>query len=136
MKTMICSIPVLFALCLFFTGMIPVKSHADEVKHADEANKVESYTIGLSMYSLRNLFKDGSLKPLDYPAFAKKTFGITEIDIWDGGFPEDKRNNLEFYRELKKRSDAANTNIFLVIKILFLKKNLISITFQKMIILT
>ncbi len=114
MKTMICSIPVLFALCLFFTGMIPVKSHADEVKHADEANKVESYTIGLSMYSLRNLFKDGSLKPLDYPAFAKKTFGITEIDIWDGGFPEDKRNNLEFYRELKKRSDAAKTNIFLV----------------------
>ena len=80
----------------------------------EKKQKQESYTIGLSMYSLRHLFKDGSLKPLDYPAFAKKTFGITEIDIWDGGFPEDKRNDLEFYKELKKRSDAAGTNIFLV----------------------
>ncbi|MBT8044111.1 MAG: sugar phosphate isomerase/epimerase [Verrucomicrobiae bacterium] len=82
---------------------------------ADEAAKEQTgYTIGLSMYSLRQLFRDGSLKPLDYPAFAKKTFGITEIDIWDGGFPEDKRNDLEFYKELKKRSDAAGTHIFLV----------------------
>ena len=80
----------------------------------EKKQKQESYTIGLSMYSLRHLFKDGSLKPLDYPAFAKKTFGITEIDIWDGGFPVDKRNDLNFYKELKKRSDAAGTNIFLV----------------------
>ncbi|MBT8037937.1 MAG: sugar phosphate isomerase/epimerase [Verrucomicrobiae bacterium] len=80
----------------------------------EEPKKQESYTIGLSMYSLRHLFKDGRLKPLDYPAFAKKTFGITEIDIWDGGFPEAQRNDPEFYKALKKRSDAAGTNIFLV----------------------
>ncbi len=81
---------------------------------AAEEKQQDSYTIGLSMYSLRNLFKDGSLKPLDYPDFAKKTFGVTEIDIWDGGFPEDKRNDPEFYKELKARADKAGTNIFLV----------------------
>lgn len=95
-------------------GTIMIGSALPAMAEEEKNKKQESYTIGLSMYSLRHLFKDGSLKPLDYPAFAKKTFGITEIDIWDGGFPEDKRNDLEFYKELKKRSDAAGTNIFLV----------------------
>ncbi len=74
----------------------------------------KSYSIGLSMYSLRQLFKDGSLTALDYPAFAKKTFGITQIDVWDGGFPKGKQNDIAYYKELKKRSDQAGTNIFLV----------------------
>jgi hydroxypyruvate isomerase len=107
MNLTIKSVITALAVSSIFTGIIsPTLSAQDE--------KQESYTIGLSMYSLRNLFKDGSLKPLDYPAFAKSTFGITEIDIWDGGFPEDKRNDPEFYKELRKRSDAAGTNIFLV----------------------
>jgi len=101
-----------------FTGLLLggiITGSALPAMAAEEKNKKqESYTIGLSMYSLRHLFKDGSLKPLDYPAFAKKTFGITQIDIWDGGFPANKRNDLEFYKELKKRSDAAGTKIFLV----------------------
>jgi hypothetical protein len=101
-----------------FTGLLLgsiMTAAAVPAMAADEKKKKqESYTIGLSMYSLRHLFKDGSLKPLDYPAFAKKTFGITEIDIWDGGFPEDKRNDPEFYKALKKASDVAGTNIFLV----------------------
>jgi len=101
------SVITALAVGSIFTGMITPTVRAQEKKQ-------KSYTIGLSMYSLRNLFKDGSLKPLDYPAFAKKTFGITEIDIWDGGFPEDKKNDPEFYKELRKRSDAAGTNIFLV----------------------
>lgn len=95
-------------------GAVITGSAVPAMAAAEKKKKKESYTIGLSMYSLRQLFKDGSLKPLDYPAFAKKTFGITEIDIWDGGFPEDKRNDPEFYQELKKRSDAAGTTIFLV----------------------
>lgn len=103
------SIVTAVAACSLFTGIAAPTLSA----HTPEENK-GAYTIGLSMYSLRQLFKDGSLKPLDYPAFAKKTFGITEIDIWDGGFPEDKRNDPEFYKELKKSSDAAGTNIFLV----------------------
>ncbi|MEM9160361.1 MAG: hypothetical protein AAGB46_15050, partial [Verrucomicrobiota bacterium] len=53
------------------------------------------YEVGLSMYSLRQLFESrgGDLDALDYPKFAKETFGITEIDVWDGGFPEDKRKD-------------------------------------------
>jgi len=100
------------AVGTIFTGIIHSPVNAQEKTKKEP--KAETYTIGLSMYSLRHLFKDGSLKPLDYPAFANKTFGITEIDIWDGGFPEEKRNDPEFYKELKKRSDASGTNIFLV----------------------
>lgn len=91
-----------------FSGMITAPLQAEE-KQAEK-----NYTIGLSMYSLRQLFQNKSLDALDYPEFAKKTFGITEIDVWDGAFPEDKRSDMEYYKELKKRSDAAGTNIFLV----------------------
>ena len=71
------------------------------------------YTIGLSMYSLRQLFFDGKLSALDYPEFAKKTFGITKIDVWEGGFPKDRLNDPKFYRELKARADEAGSEIFL-----------------------
>ena len=74
----------------------------------------ENYTIGLSMYSLRQLFQDGSLHAYDYPAFAKKTFGITQIDVWSGGFPNDKKDDPEFYKELRKRADAEGCEIFLL----------------------
>lgn len=92
----------------FLTGLVaPVMAE-------EEKKETEGYSIGLSMYSLRQLFRDGSLEALDYPAFVKKTFGITEIDVWAGLFPEGKKDDPEFYKELKKRSDAAGTNIFLV----------------------
>jgi sugar phosphate isomerase/epimerase len=81
---------------------------------ADESNKQAGYTIGLSMYSLRQLFREGKLHAFDYPRFAKDTFGITDIDVWDGGFPEDRKNDPEFYTQLRKRADAAGSNIFLV----------------------
>lgn len=97
----------------FLAGMAPHSLKAEENK-AEQKEAPKTFTIGLSMYSLRQMFKDGSLDALDYPEFAKKTFGITEIDVWDGGFPEDKRMDMEYYKELKKRSDAAGTNIFLV----------------------
>ena len=74
----------------------------------------DSYTIGLSMYSLRQLFQSGELHAFDYPQFAKDTFGITKIDVWEGGFPQDRRDDPEFYRELKARADAAGCEIFLV----------------------
>ena len=74
----------------------------------------ESYRIGLSMYSLRQLFRDGSLHAFDYPAFARDTFGIVDIDVWDGGFPKDRKNDPKFYMELKKRADEAGSNIFLL----------------------
>jgi sugar phosphate isomerase/epimerase len=73
-----------------------------------------SYKIGLSMYSLRFLFQDGSLSVFDYPAFARKTFGFTEIDIWDGAFPKERKTDPNYYRELKKHADEAGTNLFLL----------------------
>lgn len=71
------------------------------------------YTIGLSMYSLRQLFYDGKLTALDYPDFAKKTFGITKIDVWEGGFPKERLKDPKFYQELKARADKAGSEIFL-----------------------
>ncbi len=79
-----------------------------------QAASKEMYKIGLSMYSLRFLFQDGTLDALDYPAFAKDTFGITLLDVWDGGFPEDRKEDPDFYKELKQRADKAGTEIFLL----------------------
>ena len=80
------------------------------------AQKGEAYEIGLSMYSLRQLFqsKGGQLDALDYPQFAKDTFGITQIDVWNGGFPKERRADPEYYREMKRRADATGSNIFLL----------------------
>ncbi|MEM6910196.1 MAG: TIM barrel protein [Verrucomicrobiota bacterium] len=72
------------------------------------------YQIGLSMYSLRQLFKSGELHAHDYPDFAKDTFGITKIDVWEGGFPEGWKKDPEFLPGLKNRADAAGSEIFLV----------------------
>ncbi len=74
------------------------------------------YEVGLSMYSLRQLFQScgGELDALDYPRFVKETFGISQIDVWDGGLPMDKRRDPDYYLELKKRAELAGTNIFLL----------------------
>jgi sugar phosphate isomerase/epimerase len=80
----------------------------------DENNPKDSYTIGLSMYSLRQLFADGSLHAFDYPAFARDKFGITDIDVWDGAFPADRKTDPEFYKELRAHADKAGSHIFLL----------------------
>ncbi|MEO0795229.1 MAG: TIM barrel protein [Verrucomicrobiota bacterium] len=93
---------VLLAVLLLSIGLgVPMNARAE-------------YEIGLSMYSLRQLFQSGELHALDYPAFAKETFGITKIDVWDGGFPDDRKNDSEFFKELKQRADLAGSEIFLV----------------------
>ena len=43
------------------------------------------------MYSLRQLFREGKLNAFEYPRFAKETFGITDIDVWDVDFPRIER---------------------------------------------
>ncbi len=75
-----------------------------------------AYEVGLSMYSLRQLFQScgGELDALDYPRFAKETFGITQIDVWDGGLPKSKRQDPDYYLELRKRAELAGANIFLL----------------------
>ena len=104
--------------------MMPDTTHPSEKGHEiwaetldpvlDQLLGARRYRVGLSMYSLRQLFSEGKLDPLDYPKFAKETFGITDIDVWDGGFPKERRDDPEFYKELKKRADAVGSNIFLV----------------------
>jgi len=69
-------------------------------------------TIGLSQYSLRQLFGK-TLDVMDYPRFARETFGITEIDVWEGGLPGDRRDDPKFLRELKRRAEDEGSNIFL-----------------------
>lgn len=86
----------------------------NECLAAEKAGKKKTYTIGLSMYSLRQLFFSGELTAMDYPKFARETFGIRHIDVWDGGFPKDRKNDPEFYRELKSHADKAGCKIFLV----------------------
>lgn len=84
------------------------------VRHSMSASESRSYEIGLSMYSLRELFRSGELHAHDYPEFAKSTFGITKIDVWDGGYPTDWQEDAEFLPELKRRADAVGSEIFLV----------------------
>ena len=71
------------------------------------------FTIGLSQYSLRESIRSGKLKPVDYPAFAKETFGIDYIDVWDGTFPDGEPERMALAKELKKRADDINSRIFL-----------------------
>ncbi|MEM9399093.1 MAG: TIM barrel protein [Verrucomicrobiota bacterium] len=77
-------------------------------------SKSGNYEVGLSMYSLKALFKSGELTAFDYPAFAKEKFGITKIDVWDGAFPKGYKDDADFLPELKRRADAAGSEIFLV----------------------
>ncbi|MFM8335728.1 MAG: sugar phosphate isomerase/epimerase family protein [Opitutaceae bacterium] len=71
-------------------------------------------TIGLSQYSLKGLFSSGKLDPLDYPAFARKEFGLTELDLWEGGLPADRLDDVSYLAELRKRAGDAGTNLFLL----------------------
>ena len=72
------------------------------------------YEIGLSQYSLRAMFKDGSLDPMDYPQYTVDTFGIKAIDLWEGGLPADKLDDKKYLTNLRKRSEDAGTSTFLL----------------------
>lgn len=72
------------------------------------------FTIGLSQYSLRALLKDGSLEALDFPAFTKDQFGISAIDLWEGGLPKDKLDDAAYLEAMRKRADEAGTDLFLL----------------------
>jgi len=72
------------------------------------------FTMGLSQYSLRELFKSGSLDPLDYPQFSVDNFGIKAIDYWEGGLPEDKLDDMAYLAKLRSRAEAAGCDPFLL----------------------
>jgi len=71
-------------------------------------------TIGLSQYSLRDLFASKQLDPLDYPAFAKKEFGLTDLDLWEGGLPKERLDDDQYLSGLKQRATDVGTNLFLL----------------------
>jgi len=71
-------------------------------------------TIGLSQYSLRALFASRQLDPLDYPAFARKEFGITELDLWEGGLPAERLDDEKYLGDMKRRASDAGTHLFLL----------------------
>ena len=71
-------------------------------------------TIGLSQYSLRALFASKQLDPLAYPAFARKEFGLTELDLWEGGLPPDRLDDDSYLSDLRRRAKDAGTHLFLL----------------------
>ena len=71
-------------------------------------------TIGLSQNSLRALFASKQLDPLDYPAFARKEFGLTELDLWEGGLPPDRLDDDSYLGDLRRRAKDAGTHLFLL----------------------
>ncbi len=82
--------------------------------YADHHAK-KTYTIGLSQYSLHRTIRKGELKPLDYPDFVKKTFGLTDIDVWEGTFPKESAQATDaFTSKLRKRADEAGSKLFLL----------------------
>lgn len=71
-------------------------------------------TIGLSQYSLRQLFRENVLDPMDYPAFARDTFGLTQLDLWEGGLPRDRLDDHDYLRSLRQRAVDAGAHLFLL----------------------
>lgn len=71
-------------------------------------------TVGLSQYSLRALFASKQLDPFDYPAFAKKEFGLASLDLWEGGLPAERLDDDEYLGGLKQRANDAGTHLFLL----------------------
>jgi sugar phosphate isomerase/epimerase len=72
------------------------------------------FTMGLSQYSLREMFKSGSLDPLDYPQFSVDNFGINTIDYWEGGLPKEKLDDMAYLEKIRSRADGAGTDLFLL----------------------
>lgn len=72
------------------------------------------FTMGLSQYSLRALFKSGSLDPLDYPQYSVDNFGIKAIDYWEGGLPKEKLDNMAYLEKIRGRASDAGTDLFLL----------------------
>ena len=82
--------------------------------NANNVVDTPKYEIGLSQYSLRAMFKDRSLDPLDYAKFTVDTFGIKAVDLWEGGLPGDKLDNKNYLEKLRTSCDDAGTRLFLL----------------------
>src|SRR5690606_31601807 len=66
----------------------------------------ELFSISLAQWSLNRMIFSGRLDPLDFPAFAKETFGIDAVEHVNQFFM-DKAPDRAWLGELKRRSDDA-----------------------------
>jgi len=98
----------LVAFCAIFISTLATAPANDDRRTAPRL------TIGLSMYSLRDLIKANTLDPLDYPAFAKREFGLTAIDLWEGGLPADKLDDDAYLGTLRQRAKESGSDLFLL----------------------
>ncbi|NQZ59667.1 MAG: hypothetical protein HRT88_19620, partial [Lentisphaeraceae bacterium] len=81
---------------------------------ATNSTDKERFKFALSQYSLRSMLIDKSLDALDFPAFSADNFGIKAIDLWEGGLPQDKLNDMSYMERLRKRTEQAGSDLFLL----------------------
>ena len=70
--------------------------------------------LALSQYSLRKLFFSKELSPDDFPAYTRDQFGISAIDLWEGGLAKDKRDNEKYLSSLRKKAADAKSDLYLL----------------------
>lgn len=98
-------------------GSVFLAGHVAQAIETALAGRVvakSNLTVGLSMYSLRELIRAKTLDPLDYPAFAKREFGLTAIDLWEGGLPADKLDDDAYLGTLRQRAKDNGSDLFLL----------------------
>jgi len=98
----------------FLRRSVPAAALAVAASGRLPAAAAHGLTLGLSQYSLKGLFAAKTLDPLDYPAFARREFGITELDLWEGGLPADRIDDERYLAALRKRAADAGTHLFLL----------------------
>jgi sugar phosphate isomerase/epimerase len=80
-----------------------------------EEKKMPLFKISLAEWSLHRTLFDGKLDNLDFPATAKKEFGIEAVEYVNQFF-KDKAEDSKYLSELKKRAaDAGVTNVLIMI---------------------
>ena len=70
-----------------------------EAKH----HKNPRFTLGLSQYSLRALLRNGSLDHLTSQNLPLMNLELKAIDLWEGGLPKDKLDDLKYLATMRKK---------------------------------
>jgi len=85
------------------------------VTTSDNFKKKPFFKISLAEWSLHRTIRSGGLKNIDFPAKAKNEFGINAVEYVDQFF-QDKINDLNYLKELKKRTiDLDVQNVLIMI---------------------
>lgn len=84
--------------------------------HAKKGFKAEDlFNISLAQWSNHRALKGGKMKNMDWPAYTKKTYGITALEYVNQFF-KDKAQDKAYLGELKKRvSDLGMTNVLIMV---------------------